>query len=299
MATTACNARGNIIGMAGNGEGNPATHFGRQMRKERLARGWSIHEFARRSGISAGHASRIENGKRPPTESVAIACDAVFAERRGWFAEYYQESRSWVPPGFRDWPELEAKAATLHVWSPGVIDGLLQTQAYARALLETAPGATAEMVGSRLASRMERQRRVLGRDDPPAVCCLVDHTALYRLVGSPEVMAGQMQHLSAVAAMPAVTVQVLPAVAHPATQSGFMVTDSAAYAEHVIGGYAYTEAETVTRLERLFDTIRAESYRASESAAIFRRAATVWTGGSQATAGPTAASASRSRPATP
>jgi hypothetical protein len=50
-----------------------------------------------------------------------------------------------------------------------------------------------------------------------------------------------------------------------------MVTESAAYAEHVIGGYTYTEPETVTRLAHLFDTIRAESYRASESAAIFRR----------------------------
>jgi hypothetical protein len=58
--------------------------------------------------------------------------------------------------------------------------------------------------------------------------------------------------------LPYVTIQVLPAVAHPATQSGFMVTDSAAYAEHVIGGLAYTEPETVTVLERLFDSLRDE-----------------------------------------
>jgi hypothetical protein len=120
---------------------------------------------------------------------------AGFPERRGWFTEYYEESRSWVPPGFRDWPELEGKAATLRVWSPSVIDGLVQTEAYARSLLETAPGATAEMVSSRLASRMERQRRVLMRDDPPSVCCLIDHTALYRIVGSPEIMAAQASRL--------------------------------------------------------------------------------------------------------
>lgn len=73
---------GNIAGVAVN-NGNPATHFGRQMRKERQARGWSIHEFARQTGLNAGHLSRIENGKRPPTENVATACDAAFPQRRG------------------------------------------------------------------------------------------------------------------------------------------------------------------------------------------------------------------------
>ena len=179
----------------------------------------------------------------------------------------------------------------MSVWSPGVIDGLVQAEDYARALLATLPGATAEAVGGRLRSRMERQRRVLAREDPPAVRCVVDHAALYRLVGSPEVMAAQMRHLTEVAAMPHVTIQVLPAVAHPATQSGFMVTESAGYAEHVIGGFAYTETETVTALERLFDTLRDECYRVSESLAIIRKAGELWAGESPVTQEPTAASA--------
>lgn len=223
--------------MAGNNGTNPATHFGRQMRKERLARGWSVHEFAKRSGISAGHASRIENGKRPATESVATACDAVFPERRGWFSEFYAEMRTWAPPGFRDWPEYEDRAARLSEWSPGIVTGMLQTEGYARGLLETARGATADIVAARLASRMERQKRVLFRDeDPPQAVYIIDHAALYRLVGSAETMAGQMGHLLNVATMPNVTVQVLPAIAHPATQSGFLIADDAAYTEHVIGG---------------------------------------------------------------
>lgn len=262
------------------------------MRKERLARGWSVHDFASRSGISAGHVSRIENGKRPPTQAVATACDAVFPERRGWFSEFYEESRTWMPAGFRDWPEYEDKAHSLRVWSPGVIDGLVQSEGYARGLLETATGATADIVSARLGSRLARQRRVLFREeDPPDVRLVIDHAALYRCVGSAEVMAAQMAHLGEVAAMPNVTVQVLPAVAHPATQSGFMVTDSAGYAEHVLGGFVYTEPETVTALERLFDTLRAECYRASESAAIIRKAGALWTGERAATAEPTAVSA--------
>src|ERR1700734_3054234 len=61
---------------------NPVSHFGRQLKKERLARGWSLPELSRRTGIDAGHLSRLENGKRPPTEAIALACDDVFPERR-------------------------------------------------------------------------------------------------------------------------------------------------------------------------------------------------------------------------
>ena len=285
--SAASNACDNIVRMAGNASGNPATHFGRQMRKERLARGWSVHELARRSGISAGHVSRIENGHRPPTEAVATACDAVFPERRGWFSEYYEESKSWMPPGLRSWTEHEDKAARLSVWAPGIVHGLLQTEAYARTFIAALPGVAEEVIAARLASRMERQRRVLLRDDPPAACFVVDHAALYRLVGSADVMAEQMNRLVEFACLPHVTVQVLPAVAHPATASELIIADNnAAYAEHLAAGGVYTEDETVTRLDRLFDTIRAECYRASDSAAIIGKAGELWTGASLPTAGP-------------
>ena len=46
----------------------------------------------------------------PPTEAIALACDAVFPERRAWFSEYYEDSRTWAPPGFRSWTEYEDKA---------------------------------------------------------------------------------------------------------------------------------------------------------------------------------------------
>jgi transcriptional regulator with XRE-family HTH domain len=277
--------------MAGNNGGNPVTHFGRQVRKERLARGWSVHELSSHTGIAAGHLSRIENGKRPPTENIASACDAAFPERKGWFSEYYEESRTWAPSGFRDWPEYENRAADLKEWSPGIITGMLQTQGYAQALLETYPGVSAEVVTARLANRMSRQHRVLFREDAPQATYIIDHAALYRLVGTAEVMAGQMAHLAAVAALPNVTVQVHPAVAHPATQSGFLMADDAAYTEHVVGGLVFTDPETVSLLTRLFDTLRGECYRVSESAAIIRKAGALWTGESPLTAEPTAGTA--------
>jgi hypothetical protein len=104
-------------------------------------------------------------------------------------------------------------------------------------------------------------------------------------------MAGQMSHLAEVASLPNVTMQVLPAVAHPATQSGILIADGTAYTEHVLGGLVFTDPETVTSLAIMFDSLRTECYRASESAAIIRRAGAVWTGEQAATQAPTAGTA--------
>ena len=280
--------------MAGSRELSAATHFGRQVRKERLAHGWSLAEFSRRTGIDDGHLSRIENGRRPPTEALAQACDAVFPERRGWFSDWYNESRTWseVPPGSVPGQSTKTARRSCACGPRPVVDGLLQTADYARALLVTSPRVTDDAVSARLANRMERQRRVISREDPPSACFAVDELSLYRLVGSAEVMAAQLRHLAAVAALPHVTVQVLPAIAHPANASGFIVADGAAWCEHVAGGYVFTSAEMVSSLNLRFDSLRAESYRASESASLIERMCRPWsTGESPLTATPTAASA--------
>jgi hypothetical protein len=83
-------------------------------------------------------------------------------------------------------------------------------------MLRTFPGITAEVIKARLANRMERQRRVLYRGAPPAAWFVVDEVSLYRRVGSDEVMAGQCARLAEAASMANVTVQILPAVEHPA-----------------------------------------------------------------------------------
>ena len=241
-----------------------------------------------------GHGVTGRDGQAAAHGRVALKCDEVFPERRGWFLEYYEESKSWVPAGFRSWAEYEDRAVTLRAWSPGVLHGLVQTESYARALLETSLGATAEVVAARLAARMERQRRVLLREDPPLASFVVDELSLYRCVGSPGVMAAQCAHLAEVAVMPNVTLQVLPAVAHPAGASGFVVTDEGAYAEHVIGGFTYTDTETVTTALRLFTKINAESGKASESLALIKRMEQVWaTGVRAASRTPTAGTASK------
>lgn len=251
------------------------------MRKERLARGWSLREFAARSGVNYTTASLIENGRRPPNEKVAAKCDHVFSDRKGWFTEYFNELQEWaeIPATFRNWADYEERSATLLAWTPGIIDGLAQTEAYARAQIATETGIDAATKAARLRERMERQRRVLGRDKPPRLVLLVDGAALYRLVGSPETMAAQMRHVRQMAELPNVTVQVMPEVGHASLASAYLIADDAVWAEHVITGGVYVTPEALAGAIARFDSLRGECMKVSESLALLESVEDAWNGG--------------------
>lgn len=270
-----------MAGTNGSSTGGVAGHFGRQVRRDRLAHGWPIAELARRAKLDAAHLSRVENGRRPPTARIAAALDGVFTEHRGWYLTWLEETRTApeIPVTFRSWSDYEDRTAALRVWTPGIVDGLVQAQAYAAALIATSPGVSGDAAAARLTARMERQHRVLGRDKPPSVTLLVDEAALYRQVGTAEVMAAQLCRLREVAALPAVLMQVMPEVAHASVASGYLIADDAVWCENVITGGTYTDPETVTATARRFDTLRAECYRASESLALIERLESQWTTG--------------------
>lgn len=88
---------------------------------------------------------------------------------------------------------------------------------------------------------MSTRRRVLLCDSPPAAWFIVDDLSLYRMVDSPVVMTAQVRQLAAMAAMPDITMQVLPAVARPANASGFVIADDATWCEHVTSGFVYSD----------------------------------------------------------
>jgi hypothetical protein len=64
----------------------------------------------------------------------------VFPERQAWFANWHSESQSLpeIPATFKNWPDYEDRATTLRARTPGIVDGLMQTEHYARALIATA-----------------------------------------------------------------------------------------------------------------------------------------------------------------
>ena len=245
------------------------------MKRDREAHGWTLRELNARTGVHIGTLSQVENGKRPMNEALAAKCDEVFPERRGWYMAYYEESKSWMPAGFRDWGEYEARATELLIWAPGIVDGIAQTAAYARELLSIYPGVTDDVVETRLASRMDRQKRLL-RENGPTVGLLVDQVALYRGIGSAEVMAEQMHRLTDVASLATVTLQVVPPVKINLATATLMVADDAAYTENALAGSVYTDQETVTRLRRLIGSVRGEARPVSESLARIREAERLW-----------------------
>jgi transcriptional regulator with XRE-family HTH domain len=276
------------------GTSNPVRYFGRQVRRARRTAGWTLTEFGQRIGYDPGQISRIENGKRPPTELFAQMCDRAFPDRDGWFTEFYAESRTWIatPPWFRSWVEHEENAATLRIWQVSVLSGLLQTEDYARTILAVEPGVTDDDVSARLTARLARQA-ILTRDDPPAAWFLVDEAALRRCVGSPDIMAAQLAHLAGLARLPNVTIQVVPNIAHAGLLGGFAVAEQAAYVETAVAGQVFEDADIIAGLLTRFDTLRNEAFRGSESLTLIERMCEEWkaTGARAATQAPTAANA--------
>jgi hypothetical protein len=65
---------------------NPARHFGREVRRARLAARMTLAEFGRAIGYDPGQISRVERGVRPPTEKFAQMCDKAFPERDDGFS---------------------------------------------------------------------------------------------------------------------------------------------------------------------------------------------------------------------
>jgi transcriptional regulator with XRE-family HTH domain len=243
------------------------------IRKARLARGWGLEDLAKVTGISAAQWSRVENGRRPPTVKTARAADRAFPERKEWFLEFYEDLQSWdlTPSWLKPFSEHELSTTTIRSWLPNVLNGLLQTAEYARAQIELFPGITPEKVKveERVALRMARQHRVLFRDDPPRCLFLVDITSLQRMPR--RFRTAQLRHLLKLAGLPHVTIQVVPVCWHAGMSGGFILTDTAAFAEGVHTGQTYGAGdETVQVLANRFDSLRTEAMSASESLALIQ-----------------------------
>jgi hypothetical protein len=281
---------------------NPALHFGRELHRARIAAGLTLADLGRGIGYHKSQVSRVERGTRAPTEQFAQMCDSAFPERAGWFHRFYRDSRQWsaMPPWFRNWIEHEQRAVNLRIWQPSSLSGLLQTEPYALALLQTFPGATSDQISERLAARMARQV-ILDRETPnaPMAWFLVDEAALRRLTGSAPIMADQLDRLLTVAALPNITIQVVPNVAHAELTGGFALAEavkgSAAYLETALAGQVFEDAQVVLELSARFDALRTEALRGTESLCLIEEVAREWrrqaTGASPVTQARTAASA--------
>ncbi|MGW7720541.1 helix-turn-helix domain-containing protein [Streptomyces chartreusis] len=221
--------------------------LGAELRRLRQASGLKSAEAAERLMVSQPKISHLENGRRAihprdvrdlcaiygVTDQQVIDSLMRMAKesgQQGWWNIYGDIPQS-VYVG------LEADASTAHAYEPMVIPDLLQTPAYAHAVIgETIPVLTAEQAATRLKVRLRRQHRIYDPACPLRLWVIVDESALRRVVGGPDIMREQLEHLNALGAEPHLTVQVLPYTvgAHPGLAGRFCILRFADSPEAVV-----------------------------------------------------------------
>jgi transcriptional regulator with XRE-family HTH domain len=252
--------------------------FADELRAQRDLAGLSRDELAGRLNYSASLVSMIESGHRSPSRDFAGRCDEAFGTP-GTFARLEKRLRD-VPfsSGFRPFQPYESEAASLRLFEHTLVPGLLQTEAYARAVLETHPNTAREVVEERVAARVARQV-ILDREEPapPMLWVLLDENVLTREVGGPKVMHDQLVHLAEAARRPNVTVQVIPGVgAHPGLLGAFAIAEvtglpAIVYLETAHEGQTLEDPDVGARMSVRFDALRTEALTGRASLSLIEK----------------------------
>lgn len=276
--------------MPSRNSGTPRRVFGAAVRHLRERAGLTRPELAARIHKSVSLIEAIERGERAATEEVTadleavpeLRADGVLSVLRGEMKDGlgYQALPSW----FQDWAVLEQVAVRLRWFEPLLVPGLLQTEAYARALLMDRIGTSPESIDERVSARMERQA-ILSRDeDPPEFLAVIDEAVLRRPVGGPKVMMAQLGHLIDARRRANVVIQVIPAITavHDGLAgAGFAVAEfgdepPVGYQETTLRGQVIEAANDVSALTVTWDRLRAEALPRAASLEVLEEAATRW-----------------------
>lgn len=145
-------------------------------------------------------------------------------------SSFYDQYTSVLKGGFRDYLAYEAAASVIRQYDPVLISGLLQTEEYARTILEHTAGFDADKVESAWLVRQHRQDAVHDREDPPELHVIIDEATIRRQVGVGErTMIRQLERLKEYAVRPTITLRVLPfsAGAHPGMLGNFILLEFA------------------------------------------------------------------------
>ncbi len=127
---------------------SPRIRFGTELRKFRLAAGFSQRKLSEAIRLSISQLSMLENGHRAPTLALAAKVDEALnlGTTLTGLLDRLNRAEAQLPRWFRPWLEFEREAESLRIWEALIVPGLLQTEDYARAILSRKPGATAEQV---------------------------------------------------------------------------------------------------------------------------------------------------------
>jgi transcriptional regulator with XRE-family HTH domain len=132
--------------------------FAAELKAWRERMGLTQQAFADKLGYSAALVAAVEQCKRSPTADFAGRCDDVTGAP-GTFARWQaQVARESYPAFFAPVLAFERDAVRIHGWALGAVPGLLQTEAYAEAVVRARnPAGSAEAIERIVSARMERQ----------------------------------------------------------------------------------------------------------------------------------------------
>ncbi|MGW5371618.1 helix-turn-helix domain-containing protein [Streptomyces sp. NPDC004009] len=260
--------------------------LGKRLQELREAAGLSREEAARVLRVASATVRRMEMAEvalKIPYVQVLLATYGAAGEEQAAFVRLAEEANQpgwWqrfhdvLPDWFSLYVSLEGAARIVRSYEPHFVPGLLQTEAYARAVLEagTIGQSGPESIERHVSLRMARQR-LLERDDPPHLWVIMDETVLRRPVSvDAAVMRDQLDRLLEYADRDRVTLQLAEFAAgpHPGTYAPFTLFRFAepelpdmVFTEYLTGAlYLDSRQEVSTHLEVLDHmTARASSAR--------------------------------------
>jgi transcriptional regulator with XRE-family HTH domain len=269
--------------LARDGDVSATAMFSEELRRARATAGLTQDQLADKIAYSNSLVACVETGRRAPSADFATRADDALGTG-GLLSRLQPFVRSEAYPAwFRDWVEMEREATTLRWFEPLLIPGLLQTEEYARAVLQAAhPASTDDEVDQLVSARMDRQA-ILAKDDPPLLWVILDEGVLTRPVGGPAVMRDQIDHLIAAARRPKTLLQIVPlsSGAHPGLDGHFVIASfdgppDVVYLNNALAGHVVERSDEVARVALLYDILKAEALSPRTSTDLARKAIERW-----------------------
>ena len=142
------------------------------------------------------------------------------ANAPSWWHTYGDVLDSWL----QSYLDLEQAAELIRTYEIQFVPGLLQTDAYARAVISLGQNADPEIVERRASLRMAR-KQMLDRPDAPRLWAVLDEAVLRRPIGGRRVLREQISALLDVCDSPNVRLQVMPFASggHAASGGAFSI----------------------------------------------------------------------------
>ncbi|MFJ7411905.1 helix-turn-helix domain-containing protein [Streptomyces sp. NPDC098077] len=183
---------------------------GRQIKLWREAAGLRAAELGTAIGYSENLVFKVEGGRRIPKPEFLDRTDDVVGAGGKIAAMKKDVEEARYPKKVRDLTKLEAEAVEIGSYANGVIDGLLQTEEYARALYrERRPAYSEDDIERLVAARMARQV-VFDRRPAPLLTFVQEESTLRRRTGGRMVLRHQLEHLLEMSQLRHVEIQVMP-----------------------------------------------------------------------------------------